>query len=246
MPSSESNGQEPKLEHKWLNVAISLVQPLGIVVGGCWIAFLYFTYQEKADDASLKEKQLSIEQAQIVLQTQEQSNKLDVDLKKMSLDQASIALETQRNEKELKSAQLATEVELKRQEVVLNQLREKQQAHDVEYSNSYRSSHEMSLQAVRTSEVSKQPSDYRVSLSFTLKNESTVDYEVSYMAVEYYLGALQDSGLAHGDVVFAPIGTPPSLVNSMAKSGALEWSSLGPPAASVGVKLLETWALGTT
>jgi hypothetical protein len=36
--------------------------------------------------------------------------------------------------------------------------------------------------------TSKELNDYKVSLLFDLKNESTVNYEVSYIAVEYYVG----------------------------------------------------------
>jgi hypothetical protein len=209
------------------------VQPLSIIIGGCWIAFLYFTYQEKSEAASLTEKQLLIQQAQIVLKTQEQSNKLDVDLKKISLDQARVAFETQQSEKELTTTRLATEVELKKQEVLLNRLKEKQQEQEVRYSTSYRSSYEMTLNAIKVREFSKELNDYKVSLLFALKNESTVNYEVSYIAVEYYMGVPKpDLGEAQPGIGFAPIGTPPSLVNSAAETGALEWSSLGPPNAS--------------
>jgi len=218
----------------WLDTLVSLVQPLSIVIGGCWIAFLYFTYQEKADKADLTSKQLSIQQAQILLQTQQQSNKLDLDLKKLSLDQARITLETQQTERELNKAQLATEVELKKQEVILNRLKEKQQEHDVEYSNSYRSSYEMTLRAVKLKESNSDINDYRVSVDFSLKNESTVRYELSYLAVEYYSGRPNDSNeKSAGEVRFALIGTPPSIVNSEAESGDIEWFRIAPPNASV-------------
>src|ERR1035438_5948041 len=93
MCSDHPNAQDLTSGRSRLDTVISLVQPLSIIIGGCWIAFLYFTYQEKSEAASLTEKQLLIQQAQIVLKTQEQSNKLDVDLKKISLDQARVAFE---------------------------------------------------------------------------------------------------------------------------------------------------------
>jgi hypothetical protein len=233
MCSEHPNPEDLKSERSRLDTVISLVQPLSIIIGGCWIAFLYFTYQEKSDIASLTEKQLSIQQAQILLKTQEQSNKLDVDLKRISLDQARVALETQQGQKELTKTQLATEVELKKQEVLLNRLKEKQQEQEVRYSTSYRSSYEMTLKAIKVRESSKGLNDYRVSLLFALRNESTVNYEVSFIAVEYYVGVpKQELGEAQLGVGFAPVGTPPSLVNSEAQTGALEWSSLGPPNAS--------------
>ena len=228
-----SGVQDQGLKRSRLDVAMSLVQPLSIIVGGCWIAFLYFTFQEKSDRASLVEKQLSIQQAQIVLKTQEQSNKLDVDLKNITLEQARIAVTTQQNEKALKRTQLETEVELKKQEVLLNRLKERQQEHDVQYSTNYRSSYEMKLKAAKVGIFDNEKNDYIVTLHFRLKNESTVSYELSYLAVEYY-GAVPklNLGRARGDISLAPIGTPPSLVNSGAEMGALDWFSLGAPRAS--------------
>ena len=234
MCSDHPNAQELASKRGPLDIVVSLVQPLSIIIGGCWIAFLYFTYQEKSDAASLAEKQLSIQQALIVLKTQEQSNKLDVDLKKISLDQARVAFETQQSQKELTKTQLATEVELKKQEVLLNRIKEKQQEHEVQYSTSYRSSYELTLRAIKVHQSIEGLNDYKVSLYFSLKNESTVNYEMSFVAIEYYVGLPKESREeATEGVIFAPIGTPPSIVNSAAESGGLRWFSLGPPAASV-------------
>ena len=232
--SSDQDRRDRPSERSRIDTAINLVQPLATIIGGCWIAFLYFSFQQKSDDTDLRTKQLAIEQAKIVLQTQEQSNRLDVDLKKVSLDQARVALEIQQSEKEMRNTQLSTEVELKKQEVILNRLKEKQQEHDVEYSTNYRSSYEMNVISKKVGELSKDLNRYKVSVHFALKNESTVSYEVSYMAVEYYAGVLkEDTAQSRENVRLAALGTPPSLVNSEAETGAFEWTRLGVPSSSV-------------
>jgi len=234
MCATEPNAPNAQPQRNWLDIAISLVQPVSIIIGGCWIAFLYFTYQEKSDAVSLQEKQLSVQQASIVLQTQAQSNQLDVDLKKIAADQARIALDTQKNERELKSTQLAAEVALKKQEVSLNKLKEKQQEHDVQYSNNYRSSVEMDLWATKLRKMDGDRNEYKITLLFALKNESTVTYEISYISVQYFLGKPKPGLTRHvEDVEFSRLGFPPSLVNQSAESGALDWYELDSPSGSI-------------
>ena len=232
-----TNGEDAPTDlpaRNWLNTSISLIQPLSLIMGGCWVVFLYFTYQERSDSADLQSRQLSIQQAQIVLQTQEQSNKLDLELKKMALDQARVALEVQQNERQLKETELAADVELKRQEVALNELKQQQQQHDVEYSVNHQSSYELNATAERVKELSKDLSEYRVHLHFTLKNVSTVNYEVSYVAVERYVGILKENpDTSVGDVMLTSTGAPPSLVNSELNTGGYQWTRLGRPFASV-------------
>src|SRR6185437_7044357 len=220
-------------QRDWLDIAISLVQPLGIIIGGCWIAFLYFTYQEKDDVATLTEKQLSIQQAEITLKTQEVSNKLDVDLKKLTLDQVRISSEIQKSERELKYAQLRTEVELRKQEVAMNQLKQRQEEHDVQYSTAYRSSYDMVVRAIKLREVGAGVNEYKVSLFFSLKNESTVPYEVSFVATEAYVGFPKTLDENIKGVSFTALGTPPSIVNGQANSGNLAWYPLMPPQSAV-------------
>ena len=97
----------------------------------------------------------------------------------------------------------------------------------------------MQVEAVKLRSVSADSNEYKVTLHFSLKNTSTVSYELSYLAVEYYVGVEKKPQKdPPNSVVFTPVGTAPSLVNSRAAAGAFEWSPLGTPSASVWAKAI--------
>lgn len=165
---------------------LTLVQTLAIVVGGCWVLFLYFSFQKSANRVALEQQQLALEQSKVVQKTQEQSNTLDLALKQLSVQQGKLLLATTEAEKQYRKQELISAVELKKQEIELNKLKKQQQQHDVEFQTSSRYLEALDLTPKKIREIGAGTGLYEIETRIHITNTSTVPIEIRFWCVDYY------------------------------------------------------------
>lgn len=224
------------------NNVLKLVQALALILGGCWVVFMYLSFQKASNQSTLEQQRLAVEQARITLKTQEQSDAVALERNKLSIQQAEISLKTQEESEQraleqqklsVAQAEVTLQIqksqkELQQQDLELNKLKQKQTEHQVAYDTTYRADTNTEVTVHRVRDEGNDWATYRVTLYVTVTNKSSTPFEISVVGLDYYTGELPVYPAAEARRrVFSRIGQPESWWYSGRLQGVVAWQRVG-------------------
>lgn len=237
--------------------ALHALQAIAIIIGACWILFRYMSHerdlqtialeqnrlayqqasavaqiQQQAEDARLRQLQLSNEQAAVALSTQRDAQKLALEQQRLANEQARLTLqinETQLNEtqRRLRQEELEKALLLEQQDLDLKRLQQTKAQHELAHSTRYRFTRQFTITARKDRDIDQDFGDFSVDWGYEFVNKSEVLFELSVFLLDYYIGITQLDTTAHVVSVW-PVGFPTDRWNPSGNiDGAIAWKRVG-------------------
>jgi len=189
----------------------TVAEILAIVIGGCWVFFRYLSHERDAAALALEQQTLA----------------MTIEQQRLATDQSRLSLAIAESQRRLRDVELSQNVKLKGQELALGRLQQKKTQQEVVFGGRYRYGRQFDVVATKVRNIDEHTGEYRISYSSAISNKSTVPFEISLLALDYYVGMAKNVD-ASTPIYVAPIGTPANRWNGASYApGALDWKLIG-------------------
>jgi hypothetical protein len=196
----------------WLDSTLKLVNLLAIIISGCWVLFLFLSFQSESNRVLLKQQEIAKEQSVLNLQIAKATQEATIAQAKITAAQAEFTLKTQQAQKDLREKELKYAVEEHRLEAKSKQLAI------------------VSRTTYRTAKLSKWEAHevrdgvLQVIYHPGITNASEEPFEVSLIEVNVYAGYVNPEFRGLGEKNLSHVVTgPPAYGAERAVQGAVTW-----------------------
>lgn len=231
--------------------ALQTVQAVALIIGGCWVLFHYLAHeralakttlqqqqaqlqqalalaetQAESEQARLRQLQLANAQAQLTLSRQSEAQHLSIEQQGLANEQARLTLQIAESQRRLRDEELRRGVELQKQDIELKRLQQQRAEHEIAFDGQYRYGRDFKVTSTKMRDLNDEYAEYKVEYYAAITNKSTVMFEISLVAIDYFVGVPKPT---ESDTIFvAPIGAPSNRWNNgSGTSGAIDWRLAG-------------------